>query len=65
VKLWDVDTYQEVATLEGQGSVFQTVQFSPDSNMLLGINLVGTLQLWNAPSWAEIEAAENARERGQ
>jgi WD40 repeat protein len=58
VKLWDVATRQEVATLAGQGSVFQTVQFSSDGNTLMAINLLGTLHLWRAASFVEIDAME-------
>jgi WD40 repeat protein len=55
IKLWDVDTHEEVATLEGRGSVFRTVAFSPDGNTLMGINLLGVLHLWRAPTAEDIE----------
>jgi WD40 repeat protein len=58
VKLWDIESQQELLTLEGQGSTFRFTIFSPDGNVIAGKNAVGLLQLWLAPSWAEIESAE-------
>jgi WD40 repeat protein len=58
VKLWDVDSWQEVLTLEGTGSLFQPTAFSPDGNALGTLSTEGILHVWQAPSWAEINAAE-------
>lgn len=58
VKLWDLTSGQELLTLEGEGSLFHPICFSPDGNLLGALNSSGTLHLWRAPSWAEIEAAE-------
>ena len=55
LKLWDVDSWQEVFSLAGTGN---RAQFSTDGNTLGAINDDGTLHLWRAPSWAEINAAE-------
>ena len=65
VKLWDVATYRELMTLLGQGSMFTFVAFSPDGNWLAACSWEGQLHLWRAPSWAEIEAAENTQKTGQ
>jgi WD40 repeat protein len=65
VKLWDTETWQELLTLSGEGSVFHTLKFSPDGRYLLAINLYGTIHLWSAPTWEEIEAAEAAQKQGQ
>ncbi len=59
VKLWDVSTHRELMTLPGQGSLFRFVAFSPDGRWLAACNLKGELHLWRAPSWEEIEAADN------
>ena len=61
IKLWDVESHQELLTLEGQGSTFNRMAFSPD-DAILGCNTGrGLLHLWRAPTWAEIEAAEKAQ----
>jgi len=62
VKLWDVGSWQEVLTLEGTGSIFNPTAFSPDGNALGTLSTEGILHVWQAPSWAEINAAE-AREK--
>jgi len=61
VKLWDVETRQEVLTLSGEGSRFGVLNFSPDGRYLLAINDVGLVHLWTAPTWEEI-AAEEAKD---
>ncbi|MBN1508053.1 MAG: protein kinase [Sedimentisphaerales bacterium] len=58
VKLWDPVTRRELLTLSGQGSIFASVVFSPDGRWLAACSMEGRLNLWRAPSWAEIEAAE-------
>jgi len=58
LKLWDVNSRQELLTLEGQGSRLHATSFSPDGNALGSLSDQGQLQIWRAPSWAEIEAAE-------
>ena len=57
VKLWDTDSWQDVFTLEAQGTGFQGAWFSPDGNAIVWGNSTA-LCLWQAPSWAEINAAE-------
>jgi hypothetical protein len=52
--------------LPGQGFLFSFVAFSRDGRWLAGCsNMEGQLNLWHAPSWAEIEAAEKRLESGQ
>ena len=48
IKLWDVDSHQELITLTGEGSGFQIVDFSPDSNLLGASNSKGILHVWRA-----------------
>jgi WD40 repeat protein len=60
VIVWDVPTRRPVATLEGKGSRFNWVTFSPDGNTIAAVALdAGRLHLWRAPSWAEIDATGN------
>jgi len=59
--LWDMEGYEKLLTLAGQGNFCDMVAFSPDGNVLAARNSRGVLQLWRAPSWAEIEAAEKAQ----
>jgi WD40 repeat protein len=58
VKLWDVESHEGLLNLEGHGSYFDSVAFSPDGNILAASNWRGVFHLWRAPSWAEIEAKE-------
>jgi len=58
VKLWDVDSWQEVLTLEGAGSQFSPTAFSHDGNAVGTLSGDGILHVWQAPSWEEITAAE-------
>jgi WD40 repeat protein len=58
VKLWDVESRQELLALKGQGSVFNSSAFSPDGNVLGAKNWHDLLHLWRVPSWAEIETVE-------
>ena len=60
ITIWDVNSQQEVATLDGKGLIFSNAAFSPDGNTIGARNLNGVLHLWRAPTWAEIEAAERA-----
>ena len=62
MRLWDTESWQDVFTLEGQGSG-QSAWFSPDGNTIVWINRT-TIYLWQAPSWKEIEAAE-AKEKAE
>ena len=62
VKLWDTESWQELLTLEGTGNLFSLTAFSPDGNLIGNMNNNGIVQVWHAPSWEEIKAAE-AREK--
>jgi WD40 repeat protein len=57
LKLWAVDSWQELFTLTTPGAGFRGVTFSPDGNAL-GVLSLGMLHVWQAPSWEEINAAE-------
>lgn len=60
VKLWDVESLQELLTLPGQGSIFNQTAFSPDGNLLVSCNMQGTLHIWRAPSFEEIARWESS-----
>jgi WD40 repeat protein len=61
IKIWDVDSQEDLATLDGKGSFFSNVRFSPDGNSIAARNWNGILEVWRAPSWEEIEAKEKKR----
>jgi WD40 repeat protein len=59
VKLWDLETGREVATLSGDPGFNDFVGFSPDGNTIFAVgdgpmSRMRTM-FWRAPSWAEIE----------
>jgi WD40 repeat protein len=58
IKIWETDQYQNLLTLEAEGHFFSEIRFSPDGTILGARSGPGVLHLWRAPSWQEIEAAE-------
>jgi len=62
IKLWNVETGAELATLRAPTGCIQFLAFSPDGNALAAVSTVFAeeywLYLWHAPSWEEIAAAE-------
>jgi WD40 repeat protein len=58
IKLWDVRSRRELLNLEGQGSLFNRIQFSSCGDSLGSGSARGPVHIWRAPSWEEIEAAE-------
>ena len=58
VKLWDLEIGRELAALTGEPGIYYGVGFSPDGKTLYAGSFSGTLLLWRAPSFADIEAAE-------
>ncbi len=61
LKLWAVDSWQEVLSLDVPGSVFRGTAFSPAGDAIGTLSSEGQLNVWRAPTWAEIAAAEKAR----
>jgi WD40 repeat protein/serine/threonine protein kinase len=61
VKLWDVETGRDVATLPGEPGWFCHIGFSPDGSTLFAASMEGIALFWRAPSLAEIEAKEKER----
>jgi WD40 repeat protein len=63
VRLCDTESCQDVFTLESPGVGLGGVEIFPDNNTIAWMNQT-TLYLWQAPSWAEIAAAE-VREKAE
>ena len=61
IKIWDVASRQEVATLAGDGTLFNRVTFSPDGRLLTAINSQGEAHIWRAPLLDEIQAWEKSK----
>lgn len=57
--MFDTSTWLDTLTLEGGGGALWPTIISPDGNVI-GATAIddGQLQLWRAPSWEEIAAAE-------
>jgi len=63
VRLWSVDTRQELLTFAGSGADVDHLMFSADGNTLVAGTPAqgsGGLRVWHTPSFAEIEAREKA-----
>lgn len=60
ITIWDATSHEEVATLEGHKEAVMQLAFTPDGDYLVSVSK-DQLRVWRAPSWAEIEAAENER----
>jgi eukaryotic-like serine/threonine-protein kinase len=65
VKLWDLTSFRELATLTGHGPIFRHVAFSSDGNWVAACSSRGQLHLWHAPSWEDIAAAETKKAEPQ
>jgi hypothetical protein len=62
--LWTTDSWQELITLGADGTLFSTTAFSTDGTALGTMSTEGALHIWQAPSWAEINAAEATQGAG-
>jgi eukaryotic-like serine/threonine-protein kinase len=58
--LWDLATRRTLISLKGQGRSHVDLVFSPDGNTLVGLDNDGNVDLWHAPTLAELEAAERS-----
>ena len=47
IKLWDVETGQEIRTLKGHDNYVRSVNFSPDGKTLVSGSADRTIKLWN------------------
>jgi WD40 repeat protein len=57
VKVWEVGSWWEVATLRGHGGVL-SVTFSPDGRFLASGYEYGTVKVWEVGSWREYGAVK-------
>jgi WD40 repeat protein len=62
ILLFDVRSQRKLIRLTALGSVARSVAFSPDGALLGTRDSNGNLQVWRAPSWAEINAVEKSSE---
>jgi eukaryotic-like serine/threonine-protein kinase len=58
IRLWDVESKEELLALDEPSWVSWKTDFSPDGNVLGSLDVLGVLRLWRAPSWEEITAVE-------
>ncbi|WP_110580089.1 nSTAND1 domain-containing NTPase, partial [Microcystis aeruginosa] len=54
IKLWNVETGQEIRTLKGHDGSVSSVNFSPDGKTLVSGSWDGTIKLWNVETGQEI-----------
>ncbi|MBI4747715.1 MAG: ankyrin repeat domain-containing protein, partial [Acidobacteria bacterium] len=54
VKVWDVATWQAVATLTGHTDFVSSVTFSPDGNRLATGSLDNTVKVWDVATWQAV-----------
>jgi WD40 repeat protein len=67
VKLWNIATQQEVATLETLPGLCLSLEFSPDGRTLAAGSYLGSepyMSLFQAPSFEEIDARNAALKTG-
>lgn len=55
IKLWDVRTRHEVATLETPTGALEAPSFSPDGTWLIAIAAEGSAYAWHAPSLRRLD----------
>ena len=64
--LWDVSTRQEIARFGTHVSpILNSVQFSPDGNMICAVDVEGTAYFFRAPSFYKINALEAKRRKNE
>ena len=54
VKLWDVTTHENIATLQGHTNWVYSVSFSPDGATLASGSWDGTIKLWDVATHENI-----------
>jgi WD40 repeat protein len=58
IKLWNLASRQEAATLHGHSGPVSGIAFSPDGKHLASVG-GWSLRIWDAPTFKEIDAAQN------
>ncbi len=59
VRVYEMNQYQPLLSLDAQGTGYLPV-FNASNTILGAINAEGNVRLWRAPTWREIETAEQA-----
>jgi WD40 repeat protein len=54
IRLFDPDTFQQVTTLKGHGSLVTSIAFSPDGKRLASSSRDGTVRLWDLATGQEL-----------
>ena len=54
IKLWNVETKTEIATLEGHSGYVNSVAFNTNGTILASGSFDGTIKLWNVETKTEI-----------
>jgi WD40 repeat protein len=60
-RVWDFVAQRDLIRLRGRGTFAGWTAFSPDGNTVLAVSWAGVAELWRAPSWAEIDAADKGQ----
>ena len=63
IKVWNVTSEAEVATLEGHTDQVVSLDFSPDGSMLASGSFDRTVKIWNTATWATSATLEGYAER--
>jgi WD40 repeat protein len=56
IKLWNVETGQEIRTLKGHDNYVTSVNFSPDGKTLVSGSYDNTIKLWNGNNGWDLDA---------
>ena len=63
IKVWNVTSEAEVATLEGHTDQVTSLDFSPDGSMLASGSIDSTVKIWNVATWANGATLDGHAER--